>query len=614
MARRYGLGMAGCMIVVVALLGSILAGFCLDVSKQTRPVTDYDYVTDVTGLFTIDQSPDYIQYAPSTNYTGYTDITSMQYSISATPNNYRIVLDPAPPASSSATLNSVTPSSLSAKWLYGPGAVLGNSNVIQTGDYSSSQQCNGELTGAVTISTLITGMGLQNDYVTLANPNSPNAILLHGDPSTYMQYYSGGGTAVDRIWIFGNNECYWDTIEYDPVTAICKVYSGTTELFYESASKLHIAYSYWYNHSSYLNFDGYRGFGSTSITASYVGQPVYSYINPAEGVALQNSTSTTWENGYHNDTINITVSRATVGSNNLTIQTGDAVGDESKIEINASATGNMNVVVTGMDGVTTTTKVLGRWDTAQITISASNGTVAVTPIVGTPSFTASSELNGTTITFNQWYSGGDIDSLKFSTTGVSLKFGITDTWVFLDTYQSVIFNPTITITDYFPDLTDWRLNFYSFALTGNQITVNGVAYPVDTNQVVTIGTGDDAVTGTLSNVYITKLDGNIYFTFADMGQTVDLGTAITDEVSFSGRWFFTTGLYNAVPGIEEYYDWNLDGGWHATTGQILMVFLGLLALGTIIAHGVMRIPLRVYDVVILAMAGIIAIILGGMSI
>lgn len=648
--------MAGCMIVVVALLGSVLAGFCLDVTKQTRPVTDYEYVTDVTGLFDIDQAPAYIEYSPSTNYTGYADISSMNYSWSAVPNAYRVMLDPGPTLTTSVTYSQLTKTIPTPTFAvveptndYVISLLFGQASDYETGDYSSSQPVNVEIGNAVTVKEMLTQMNLTGNRTTLTIDMSQDpaftyapTLLWHEtgtNPRSFTVSLTGGGNEVHKVWVFDTTngpgetgEMGWGNSDslvlgaldrcrmvYNPTTDLVEVYRwsnspGVEEYcFTERSDRIYFSASYNYDHSGYLVFNNGHNLNSLVIDASYIGAPVYNYINPADGVALNNGMNTTWSNGYHNNEINMTVSRATVGSNNLTLQVDGATGSNSSIQINTSATGNMNVVVTDATG-TSTTKVLGRWDSAQVSIDASAQTVSVTPIVGSPSYTEPVPANGTTITFPNWWTGGDIDSLRLSTSGTSLRFGITDTWVFLDTYQSVMTNPTITIGDYFPELTDWRLNFYSFALTGNSLTINGETYSVGSDQTITIGTGDDAVTGSLSNVYVSKIDSEMFFTFADTGQTVDLGSSVSDTITFNGRWYFTTGLYDAVPGIEEYYDWNLDGGWHATSGQILAVFLGLLAIGTIIVKGVMRTPLRATDVFVLGFAALVSIILGGIVI
>lgn len=64
-------GYIGAMIIVFALMGSILAGYALNINGNTAVVNEYEKVTDVSGLYTHSQEPSYIDYNPASNYIGY---------------------------------------------------------------------------------------------------------------------------------------------------------------------------------------------------------------------------------------------------------------------------------------------------------------------------------------------------------------------------------------------------------------------------------------------------------------------------------------------------------------------------------------------------------------
>ena len=68
---RFDKGVVGVVIVVIALFGTIFAGYFLNVDQETVTVTKYDRVTDVSSLFNYTEQPDYIEYNPAKNYTGY---------------------------------------------------------------------------------------------------------------------------------------------------------------------------------------------------------------------------------------------------------------------------------------------------------------------------------------------------------------------------------------------------------------------------------------------------------------------------------------------------------------------------------------------------------------
>lgn len=64
-------GMLGVVIVAVAIAGAIFGSYLAGIDSEQVEVTKYSYLADVSGLFDYNQSPQYIEFDPSTNYTGY---------------------------------------------------------------------------------------------------------------------------------------------------------------------------------------------------------------------------------------------------------------------------------------------------------------------------------------------------------------------------------------------------------------------------------------------------------------------------------------------------------------------------------------------------------------
>ena len=73
---RFNGGYLGACIIVLSILLGIAGGLMLNVNETSVSSTKYDYVTDITGLFDTSQEPQYIDYEPATNYTGYTNTTA----------------------------------------------------------------------------------------------------------------------------------------------------------------------------------------------------------------------------------------------------------------------------------------------------------------------------------------------------------------------------------------------------------------------------------------------------------------------------------------------------------------------------------------------------------
>lgn len=64
-------GMLGACIIVLSLLIGSAGSLLLNVDKTEEATTTYNYVTDITGLFDVSDEPQYIDFNPASNYTGY---------------------------------------------------------------------------------------------------------------------------------------------------------------------------------------------------------------------------------------------------------------------------------------------------------------------------------------------------------------------------------------------------------------------------------------------------------------------------------------------------------------------------------------------------------------
>lgn len=96
--------MLGVTVVTVALAAALLGAWALSTEVSEVDVTVYNPVTDITPLFGTEKAPDYIEYSPSTNYTGYyTDdsivnntkyFDGVDYTEASRANQYRLKLAP----------------------------------------------------------------------------------------------------------------------------------------------------------------------------------------------------------------------------------------------------------------------------------------------------------------------------------------------------------------------------------------------------------------------------------------------------------------------------------------------------------------------------------------
>lgn len=113
-------GMIGVLALMVALMGAILGSWALSTDVNDVERTTYTELTDITPLFGSDNAPQYTQYNPSANYTGYyTDdstvgnvkyFAGVDFTESARPNTYKLNLAPTGSTTGTADLSAVTSS------------------------------------------------------------------------------------------------------------------------------------------------------------------------------------------------------------------------------------------------------------------------------------------------------------------------------------------------------------------------------------------------------------------------------------------------------------------------------------------------------------------------
>jgi len=174
-------GMLGVTIIALALAGAIVGGYLAGIDSVEHEVTRFNELADVSGLYEYDTNPQYIDYDPSSNYTGYYSETSGKYfavdEVGYTPNvdssgktqqnNYKIDLPPTYENTETKDLSNLpqtdvpnTEDGLNLMTFYtGPYDPNGN------GRYSAA--CKG-----TTLTELLTYLDYTGEqYVRLASPN-----------------------------------------------------------------------------------------------------------------------------------------------------------------------------------------------------------------------------------------------------------------------------------------------------------------------------------------------------------------------------------------------------------------------------------------------------------
>lgn len=63
--------MLGVTVICIALAGALFGAYLAGIETDEHEITAYEYLADMSGEFEFDQSPQYIDFDPNTNYIGY---------------------------------------------------------------------------------------------------------------------------------------------------------------------------------------------------------------------------------------------------------------------------------------------------------------------------------------------------------------------------------------------------------------------------------------------------------------------------------------------------------------------------------------------------------------
>ena len=473
--------------------------------------------------------------------------------------------------------------------------------------------------------------GVQITSSTVVTSNSPTDIYAQWtglNTITFQSNDPGYGSVSESTLTVGDNATVTvinDTLMFTNTT----VHEG---LYYVTATPAADTsrYSYAFSSWSGVPLNGYITQDIT-ITANFVRTEL-----PVSDVVY-------WSNNLQNGSVDITF-RFTGGSSNMSHSmklplysgttddtnetTWTATGNYVKIDTSYYPRTNITVGLYDSDNVQiipVVTRNMGQWATFTLNIDADRGTLTFVPVDRFEDFTAFRTMDSQSSVIMDWSSTTNKNSILEiihydNGNGQHVSFQVTNTETFLNTYGVVMTNPSLNVYDYFPQYSSVRVNFYAFALFGESMTVNGHTFPVTdgsvtihyttdgtTNSIAALNAeGVQTKTFTLSNIYVTWENDRCSLTFVNDKFTVDLGTfsAGSETVSFVGQWYFTSYLYEPYTVTEREISWDWKTMPDIGGTAMLLVFLGVLLIGGLIAH--MKLGLKWLDMVICIAGFIIA--------
>ena len=625
---HFDTGKFGAVVIVLALIGTIVLGYCTDVTKVEGVRTDYDYITDITGLFETEQVPEYIEYNPNSNYVGYTG--PIIYDVSSQPNNYRFAQEEGTTTEYSLTVNSSSNYPQNSGFL--PSDVGTTAYINYTGSQFNLGSAVSGLNGlsynvGVTLNKVTTLDHIIDSVPNFATYSTVNVDLSYSVAPVFIMKKAFSFYDVQR----GDGQTqyvYHTTVSDSEIptrlsinvsTEVVTAYRGDTQIWTSVADGVKVIYGY------SARTGGTFSPASSSVVMDFdlTTSPTYGYADPTGGVRLAGGYDTVvWNNGYSVEEVTIYLGQYDYprqsAVNILFYPTGNSFNQN--LWVSFSNVLEIRVYDHQIDGVSTYT--FGKWQGVEITYNRSTGIITATPTGTISDYTVGSSVKGTETQITRGWSNSETaptdSSITFRTGSKvpSPYIGVYRTIVDLNSYNVVMNNPSINIKDYWPNLDDYRLNFYSFALVGESITINGVQYPVGDGQTITVtesvaeGETAETYTKTLSNIYVSTdtVDGvrHTYLTIVDDRLTVDLGETVTEVVSFSGLWYFTTALYDAEQVSYSEYEWNLDGKFGLSYDVVFLIFIGLCIVGIVLGKVFLSDSMHFLDYVLIIGAIVIA--------
>lgn len=398
--------------------------------------------------------------------------------------------------------------------------------------------------------TFINTFNYTYNYPAMSSAAYETGMTYHYFPDTNMVYwYDYNGTSVgssnvnDTYVQFVSAATSYGKIEYN--------YDGNptrTAYYQQDSTRPH----------PYLNL--------TIRSSNTLITPHYMDITKGISIKGSNISDTIWNNEYENGQIDLLFRAEDAGwtyHNDFTV-----AGNDISVDY---AAGRFSVALNGDTPVD-----VGTWRAIVLHIDLQNGKLSVRPVRTFNSY-SNVILDTASIEVGDLVGAAPTNIITWDPTAASFTFSVYRTSVFMDTYGVVMVNPTLNITDYFPNLDNfYRLDLYNFSLYGDSITVNGQTGTVTDN---TVTFGDDSFI--LKDFSVIYADGHAYI--EDSHVSVDLGVITDNTVSLSGVWYFQTELLSGYTAEKQIYTWDWSS-FIFDNVQFCIFYIGLAFAGLVIAR------------------------------
>lgn len=627
--------MLGLAVTTVAIMGTILMGFALSAETKTIEYDDFEFVSNVSGLFETSQTPEYVQYNPAANWTGYSltnggPTGGINYTTSPNANLYPITQQ-STAADYSLDISDVGQASppTSDRLLTSWGVVYGSNDTYKPIYGYNGDNVTTNKPYVATLKTVFDAIGGNGfDQVTISVGDTVIWCKASDWTSSTWDYDVGG--MIQRYTVWTLNTDYLSTeIPKGTITMTKATMSATytpdggNPQLIGSLEDVNLVY-------------GGSGTGTgqfvlgTSISGQKLTDVTPIYMDPSKGVSLEGIDSVYWSNGY-------TVSRMDIlfhaPTSSGVYYTSVSMPDNNSgstyrniLEFNYSPSGT--VIRMGHSDVNTgaISKVgidIGKWRNCIISLDLIDQMITITPII---KYTSMFDYS----------TSEDIRTLDFSGIGSKLiptdrfifrsplasspspVLGVINTNVFMDTYGVVMIDPSIDPFALSPQYgvgSTLRVDFRSFALYGTGPIYMGYGgtpgFTINvSNGMVSFNGSSHSLAGGMI-VDITKTNDGFDYAITIDGESMpdpygDHKNVKTSTIMLLGNWYVETDVYNEVVKSKDVTNFDFKNFVFDSNSAILM-YLGLLVLG--IAVGARYCGASWLDIVVISFAGICGFIL-----
>lgn len=384
---------------------------------------------------------------------------------------------------------------------------------------------------------------------------------------------------------------------------------------------------------------------TNAMTISYRSAETSAFLDPRFGVNVRNGEQITWQNNYSNEIIEYTTllgSRDSSGNvfpdlgknynttweftygNSAPSET--TIASRTSIQMIHQANGPTTFYFDNYGSGGASYEFGSSWVGFVINVNGATGKVTIAPIslVNWTSFLVNTPESPIPMDYTL-RNKGDITGMLISAPGdmtggsytyTPVRFQVSNTKVFLNTYGVIKVDATLDILKYYPLNEKFMITIHDTAAVGSSITIAGQSYEVVENRInvpVTSSTGITYTPIDVSEMEIRyyKQNNGLYDMNISSLKTktdVDITNVADTTIGLEGAWYFESDYYKIVLKDVEEYQWDLYNLAYGYSGVILfmMIFLGILG---ILAWKLLPDMVGAIDIVIIIVAEIILFII-----